>query len=285
MPYARSKGGNSMTRKPAVQQPNMQGTRGGPGRGGVAARPAAGGGAGLPSGVVLPGRKPTLMDEDPRGLLNPAGGLNPGGGASPPDMSAMVEKLKASPTFQAQVLQGADPQQAAEAAGAPPMPGGAGAPKPAWQQLQEMGVGGQGSAAANKAKLAEIQAAQQPTPGGVPVGAQPMPGGPPPSGGIMDPGQARGISMPGGGFGAGGVPIFSSSQAQGIKDMFGGGNMGVRNRMKQNLMALRQPAAPAPQPVSPMPVQNIPQEQPIAGPFQRPGVGRASMPVPQTPRR
>lgn len=239
-------------------RPNNQGTRSGPERGGVAARPAKP--VGGPTERSLP--------------VTPQGG----GGFMPPDLMATVEKLKASPTFQAQVMGGANPQQAATAAGAAPLPGGAGGPggdpgampagKPAWQQLQEIGIGGQGSAQANKAMLAERQAAQ-PSPGGIPVGAQPMPGGAPPSGGIMDPGQVRNAVM----------------DSQPNPGLFGGGNMGVRNRMKQNLMAQRQPAAPAPQPRSPMPVQNVPAEQSIAGPFQRPGVGRASMPMPQTLRR
>lgn len=49
--------------------------------------------------------------------------------------------------------------------------------QPAWQQLAGMGIGGQGSAAANKAKLAELLAAR--TGGGMmPPGAEPGVGAP-----------------------------------------------------------------------------------------------------------
>lgn len=99
-----------------------------------------------------------------------------------------------------------------------PAPAGAAVatPKPAWQQLREQGISGQGSAAANKAAAAGLNAAppsgptMMPTdpmgpPGGgmarqiMPAGMPPGPGGP--GGGMMaienqDPSGGRGFIPP-----------------------------------------------------------------------------------------
>lgn len=144
-------------------QPNTGGSRGAPGRGGIAARPAVGGG--------LQARPSALGSAVSATGAGPGPGGPPRPGAEPALDGGMVSK---------------------------PYPGGPGAPppgKPAWQQLQEAGIGGQGSTAANKAKLAEMQ----------------LGGGPGGSGGIMAPDQ-----MPGGapdmpvGSPAGGPPTISS---------------------------------------------------------------------------
>ncbi len=68
----------------------------------------------------------------------------------PSALTKVFEQLSKSPTFNAEVLQ-APPSRGPAAL--PPAPA-----KPAWQQLRERGITGQGSAAANKAALAEAQA-------------------------------------------------------------------------------------------------------------------------------
>lgn len=144
-------------------QPNTGGSRGAPARGGVAARPAVGGG--------LQGRPAR-----PSGAVSSTG-AGPGGapGAAPPRPGAepaltgrqMGINLSRDAANSAALAR--TPDAARGALGIQP------AAKPAWQQLQEAGIGGQGSAAANKAKLALLG------------------GGPEGSGGIVAPDQ-----MPGG---------------------------------------------------------------------------------------
>lgn len=157
--------------KAKIATPNMQGTRGGPARGGIAVRPPVGGAAML--------RRP-----------DPAA-------SGPPPPGAGIDQLTRNPGFPGFRPAGGMPLEATGAPGGGMPPG-----KPAWQQLQEMGVGGQGSAQANKAMLAQKL-------GGMPPGG---PGGDPgmmPGGGGAGPGddptmrtfpgfKPRGEMMPGG---------------------------------------------------------------------------------------
>jgi len=156
--------------KGQISQPNMQGTRGGPSKGGVAARPA--------TGAPQMARRPRLM-----GPATPGGGTALGsGGAADPAAKGTAAAAPSGGTAALGAGGPADPLAKASGA-APQFPGfkprlpelqtltGGGVPpssfssnkgsalaaapeKPAWQQLQEMGVGGQGSAAGNKAELA-----------------------------------------------------------------------------------------------------------------------------------
>lgn len=104
------------TARAKIAQPNNQGTRGGPARGGIASRP----------------RENGFLQAD--------------GAMTPPDSNAKVDPGgTGAPTM------GRGPKLL----GSAPASG-----MPAWQRLAEMGVGGQGSAAANKAKLAELEAGQ-----------------------------------------------------------------------------------------------------------------------------
>lgn len=116
--------------------------------------------------------------------------------------------------------------------------------KPAWQQLQEAGIGGQGSAAGNQAALAQLQGRQL----GVPVES--------PSGGIIAPDQ-----VPGGGQGGGMSADPMVALRKKIMDAAGAG--AVRGEARG--------ARPTPRP---MPTQNIPAEEPAPGaPPQGSGVG------------
>lgn len=134
-------------RKPAVRQPNTQGTRGTPGRGGVAARPVpklsgSPGGQSAGSGGVLGAAGRDSMQAD---LTRTFPGFKP----KPPDGGG-----SAGSTGGLQTLSGREPAMTPDKPMVEPAP--AAPPKPAWQQLAERGIGGQGSAAANKAKLAEL---------------------------------------------------------------------------------------------------------------------------------
>lgn len=169
-----------------LQTPNVAGVRGVPGAGagvGGFGRPnppmGVRGGLGGPGGLTsrgFPGRLPS--------------GPNPGGGAGGVgDIQTAIQSLRGQlgqPTVGAGIPPGGagGGDTPVESPGAPGAPGG----KLPWQQLAEMGVGGQGSPAANRAKLAEILAARNgggSSSGGImglPSGAEPgglgAPGGP-----------------------------------------------------------------------------------------------------------
>lgn len=123
----------------AAQQ--YQGQQGGGGQG-IATLPPGQGGAG--GNDMLSRLKPLLQQRMAQ--------MQQAGGAQPPqqDMaggSPQMPSLGGPPSGPIQMPQGAQP-----------MPGGVemSTPKPAWQQLQEQGIAGQGSAAANQAKLREL---------------------------------------------------------------------------------------------------------------------------------
>ena len=145
------------------------------------------------------------MDALRGGGATPPGGLSgPGGVAGGGDPASVLERLK--PLLQARMQQQGQPvaqqmpAQVPDPAGGqdpsamtkPQVPAGAGggagwdsmsaepnmAPKPVWQQLAERGIAGQGSAAENKAKLAEqLQAVADNASGSLPAGAAPPMGG------------------------------------------------------------------------------------------------------------
>lgn len=137
----------------------MPGARGGMGEGGMAmfgqGVPNAGGGAsGAPGqGWHMPSVAPGGMHgmangaptEPPNMGFDPSGSQIPGIGGMRP--LPMPEGLPG----------GMMPEGIHPATLFPPTTPGA-VLKPAWQQLADMGIGGQGSAMANKAKLAEMQA-------------------------------------------------------------------------------------------------------------------------------
>ena len=185
-----AKGSISAPKRSAVRGPNQanaQGTRGAPGRGGVASRPGFGNVMRTDGGTAQNGWTPQT------------GGQSPGGARTFPGFKP---RMPADPVLGADLMSklgGREPG----GPGAPTLQGfpAPGAAKPAWQQLREMGAQGTGTAAGNRAKLAELQA------GG--AMAKPFPGG---SGPIMAPGAAPGgadapVSGPAGmGAGPGGPP-------------------------------------------------------------------------------
>lgn len=189
-----AKGTISAPKRSAVRGPNqanMQGTRGAPGRGGAAARPGFGNVMRADGGTAQNGWTPQTGGQSPG---------SPGGAKLPPLQtlqaagrdSMQADQVRTFPGFKPRMP--ADPVLGADlisklggrepgGPGAPTLQGfpAPGAPKPAWQQLREMGATGTGTAAGNRAKLAEMQA------GG--AMAKPFPGG---SGPIMAPGAAPG---------------------------------------------------------------------------------------------
>lgn len=232
MPYAR----------PAVRQVKPKPTFSKP-----VVQPGGGGGSSTLNQEGAPGpKKPAPADPNAGiggGQGSGAGGM--GGGAG---LQAAVQKLSASPTFQAQVL----------SSGGQPTPGTFQSPtapqgQPAWQALAGMGIGGQGSAAANKARLAaELAKRAGGAPQSGPVVAPPpdhistetstpvlsFPGAPAP-GGAPQPGNPNGEQ-----------PInFDRPQ------LFGGGDPGVRARIRQGLM--QQARTPAPLSSAPDPAGAI----------------------------
>lgn len=232
--------------KGQIKQPNMQGTRGGPARGGVAARPSSGGGttagsagAGASiSGGLTPeqrvkananGEPPTIntMALKPK-LMSPK--VDRGFGPNPPRFPGF------KPRMPVDSINGREP-------GGPMVePGGGGSmasPKPAWQQIQELGGQGTGTPAGNRALLAKLQAA-----GGA-AGPAVEPGGdaavssvPPATGGVMPP-PPPGADI--GGPMAGGFP--------GFKQRLPGGMGGLQARPMPATIAApagAEPGAPPP---------------------------------------
>lgn len=143
--------------KQAAVSPNSQGTRGAPGRGGVAARPKKqldGQASGSYSGPAGPPSGPSPPQARDRGVSR-FPGFQP-----KPQSGASAGSPGGTQTFREPNLTPGGPVVEP----APTAP-----PKPAWQQLAERGIGGQGSARANKAKLAALLG---------PPPAAPGPGGP-----------------------------------------------------------------------------------------------------------
>lgn len=209
---------------------------------GPAVRPGGGAGSSTLYQEGAPGPKKTAPVDPNAGIGAGQGtGAGAGGGAN---LGAAVQKLAASPTFQAKVMNsGGGPQ----VQGAPA--------KPAWQQLQELGIGGQGSAQANQAMLAAEQAKRVPVPVTNNMVTTPQVAGPetqtntsmlsfpPPAAGPGAEQQPINLGAPGPG--ASFDPRVANSAAGGFRgpDLFGGGDPGVRARLKQGLM--QQQARPA----------------------------------------
>lgn len=161
--------------------------------------------------------------------------------------------------------------------------------KPAWQQLQEMGIGGQGSAEANKAMLAQKMAGQQlGLPGGPPPSAPMAPGGPgapnqsvsgpggpggaPPAGPGLPPGAEPGTPPPAAPGGAQTMPFFPGQGGpQGMQGGFGGMNP---QQLRQMLPPAMQGQTFGGRPGGLNPQQIMPQPQAPGGGFN-PGAGGA----------
>lgn len=205
---------------------NNQGTRGGPGRGGVASRP--------------------MPKQLPRRLLNrmPAGGGQPqldatagadlGGGMVGRNIGGVLTRPRD--------MVGGAPVEPMGGVLPDGRPGGmiGAPPKPAWQQIREMGGQGTGTPAGNRARLAEMLAAR----GG---GAPPMPGG---------DGPAVQEGIPGADIGS---AISGLRQQLGRMGPLAGGAGGLMARPLPGRMA-QPPAAPggeAPPQARPMPGQVI----------------------------
>lgn len=132
--------------------------------GGVSAGSAGSAGAGAPDATTPPAGLVKQWPAPPR--LATGGGFQfrprdtvggpmvPGGG----DIQTAIKSLRGQlgmPMPSVEPSGADDPTASATSVSSPAQPGG-----PAWRQLADLGVGGQGSAAANKAKLAELLAAR-----------------------------------------------------------------------------------------------------------------------------